>query len=400
MTQQHIGVTTPNQSHRERVFKRVTCLVALGASSFTAGNAIASPGAPNILFFGSSFTQSYYPKDIPTLLRDIHVVAGKPTGTFFRRTSSGYSFQAHLQSTGVDSVEYLATQTLPAGEKWDYVVMQGNSIEPTATMGNPANFLASGKAIFDGIRSANPDAKAVMFETWARNPHFEGFYPTPFASPTAMQGELSSGYRELYDNVLDAYGTDSARYAGVGRAFAGTGFADAIYGNDFYHSNNRGEMMIALTLYGALHGPTATQLAQRGLLDQIAVSLYLTPADVMPMAIAADAAGAPKGDADLDWDVDFDDLLSVAQNYGKFSNEVRAVTWFDGDFDASGKVDFDDLLNVAQKYGYAYSGTANVGSSFESDWALARSIVPEPYVALAVCGVLAFASPIASRRRI
>ncbi len=80
------------------------------------------------------------------------------------------------------------------------------------------------------------------------------------------------------------------------------------------------------------------------------------------------------GDANVDGHVNFDDLLVVAQKYGTSTG----ATWIDGDFDDTGSVVFDDLLTLAQHYGEPLSSTQNVPSSIASDWALARSMVPEP----------------------
>jgi len=52
------------------------------------------------------------------------------------------------------------------------------------------------------------------------------------------------------------------------------------------------------------------------------------------------------GDANLDGQVGFSDLLIVAQNY----NGTQAA-WTRGDFNGDGKVDFADLLLMAQNYG-------------------------------------------------
>lgn len=52
------------------------------------------------------------------------------------------------------------------------------------------------------------------------------------------------------------------------------------------------------------------------------------------------------GDANFDQSVGFDDLLTVAQNYG-----LSNAHWFNGDFNGDNKVDFNDLLLLAQNYG-------------------------------------------------
>lgn len=95
---------------------------------------------------------------------------------------------------------------------------------------------------------------------------------------------------------------------------------------------------------------------------------------------------APAGDATLDQAVNFDDLLVVAQNYN-----LPGRSWTTGDFDRDGSCKFEDLLILAQNYGFSSA----VGGSFESEWALAQSLVPEP----ALLGVCPLAGTLLRRRR-
>ena len=55
---------------------------------------------------------------------------------------------------------------------------------------------------------------------------------------------------------------------------------------------------------------------------------------------------SPLGDANLDGQVNFADLLLLGQNLGKTN-----ANWDQGDFNYDGKVGFDDLLLLAQNYG-------------------------------------------------
>lgn len=57
-----------------------------------------------------------------------------------------------------------------------------------------------------------------------------------------------------------------------------------------------------------------------------------------------------RGDADRDRNVDFDDLLIIAKNYGT-SGSAGVPRYQSGDFDYDSDVDFDDLLLFAQRYG-------------------------------------------------
>ncbi len=114
--------------------------------------------------------------------------------------------------------------------------------------------------------------------------------------------------------------------------------------------------------------------------SDMSLAVTYSPTDVM-LTIAL------PGDANLDGIVSFDDLLALAQHYE--SGLVEG--WSTGDFTGNGVASFDDLLIVAQHY----TGGAITGS-FDGDWALARSLVPEPTIgAIAACGLA-----LAGRRRV
>jgi fibronectin-binding autotransporter adhesin len=89
------------------------------------------------------------------------------------------------------------------------------------------------------------------------------------------------------------------------------------------------------------------------------------------------------GDADLSFNVNFNDLLALAQNYNG-SGKV----WGQGDFDYTGTVDFNDLLSLAQNYNQSLSLSEQtiLGGDFSADFALALSLVPEP-TSLAALGL-------------
>jgi hypothetical protein len=92
---------------------------------------------------------------------------------------------------------------------------------------------------------------------------------------------------------------------------------------------------------------------------------------------------AQRGDTNFDFNVDFTDLLTLARHYGTTFGQ----SWVTGDFNDDGAVKFEDLLLLAQNYGTA--------ATFDADWALAQTFVPEPTAAFMV-GAVAL---LATRRR-
>jgi hypothetical protein len=60
------------------------------------------------------------------------------------------------------------------------------------------------------------------------------------------------------------------------------------------------------------------------------------------------------------------------------------MAWSQGDSNYDGMLDFTDLLAMAQNYGAA-------PAVFEADWLLARSLVPEPFLAAGLIPILGLA---------
>jgi ELWxxDGT repeat protein len=77
------------------------------------------------------------------------------------------------------------------------------------------------------------------------------------------------------------------------------------------------------------------------------------------------------GDANRDRKVDFNDLVSLAQNY----NTTGGKSWADGDFTGDGNVDFNDLVMLAQRYNTSLAAVGGAAPavatsvSFAADWA-------------------------------
>lgn len=117
-----------------------------------------------------------------------------------------------------------------------------------------------------------------------------------------------------------------------------------------------------------LFAPSGPATASNKLYDVTGNGILLTT----PNAPASDADSwvhilrhSQYGDVDFSGVVNFSDLLVLAQNYDVSSG----AGWAMGSFNGDGAVNFADLLLIAQNYS---------GGAFESDWTIARSLVPEP----------------------
>lgn len=92
------------------------------------------------------------------------------------------------------------------------------------------------------------------------------------------------------------------------------------------------------------------------------------------------------GDTNFDGNVNFNDLLTLAQHYGQNGQ------WIDGNFNGDSAVNFNDLLLLAQNYG-SHLSTAELSSlspSFQSDVQRAFAAVPEPtFVGVMALGLIA-----------
>jgi MYXO-CTERM domain-containing protein len=103
------------------------------------------------------------------------------------------------------------------------------------------------------------------------------------------------------------------------------------------------------------------------------------------------------GDANLDGQVNFNDLVLLAQHYNTTVSATTDSWWFNGDFTNDGVVNFNDLVKLAQNYNTVLAAQPIPAAppGFEQDLARALASVPEP----AAFPLLGLAALLARRRR-
>lgn len=214
------------------------------------------PTSLSVLFVGNSFTFTH---DLPSMVTGLGRSAGLPITTD-SITQGGQRLSYHVQNE--DTLPLIESQT------WDYVVLQGHSLE---TIDDLEGFLQNGQTLVDWIESAG--AKPLLYETWARSPihtiyNEPGF---PYSTPDEMQEAVSAGYEEL--SALTG-----GRVVPAGQAWQALWSSDSIgvvypWGPDEYHPSIAGTYLNASVFFLAMTGLSLDALEGEQPVDEETVAI-------------------------------------------------------------------------------------------------------------------------------
>lgn len=195
------------------------------------------PDGIQVLFVGNSYT--FY-NELPTLVAGVADGVGETTLITDSRTKPGAFFAEHLNDPTV-------TDAIASGE-YDFVVLQGQSIEPvhpTYEADAELNALSLAELVTD--ISAEP----VFFETWARGPgHADYDEGWTGGTPSAMQVLMHDAYAGY---ALDSEGT----LGPVGQAWIDLLIDDVdvnLYDLDLEHPSIEGSYLAACVFYATISG--------------------------------------------------------------------------------------------------------------------------------------------------
>lgn len=222
-----------------------------------------------LLFLGNSFTHQ---GPVPHIVRDLATDAGWPTPNVEFVAPGGRRLSFHRTNTeSLDAVDQ---------GNWDVVVLQEFSTGPTDSLGNPAQFKEDATWFFDRILATSPDARVVLYMTWARHPD-HSYYPNHFANPEEMQAQLRYHYNDAADNYIPANANqpvteDNLEVAPVGDAWENhlaRPDAERLHGSDDYHAGLNGRYLNALVLYGTIYNRATYGLVPIGTSVEGAIKL-------------------------------------------------------------------------------------------------------------------------------
>src|ERR1700677_2321694 len=244
-------MSTGQTTGKTILIERVKILTLLAAFYCT----VAVSSAENILFIGNSFT---FGAGDPAVVK----FGGPPKLVEAIATAKGKTTVTQMVAAGGKNWAYhLAQPVTDAGlkaKKWDWVVLQDFSSEPTH-IGNVAEFMKDGQAFSDRIAQESSGAGIVLFSTWALGPKNTIYAVKPtaqqFATPDQMEGELEKNYQALADTLRKANPKRPVRVADVGRAFALCEQkypALNLFSKGDHHANRYGSYLAALVLYATI----------------------------------------------------------------------------------------------------------------------------------------------------
>jgi PKD repeat protein len=260
----------------------------------------------SVLFIGNSYT---YVNDLPTVFKNLTQSLGD-LSTVDSKTNGGYTFQNHLS----DAVTHTKIQS----RQWDFVVLQGQSQEPSfPTDQVNSQTLPPAAALADSVYSNWYCSQAVYFMTWGRqngDPQWDSI-----STFDGMNGRLRNAYMRIADSA-----NASVSPVGVAWKYVRDNHPTInLYSGDGSHPSMEGTYLAACTFYSSLFRKSAVGATYTAGLDPtIAAQLQAAARLVVLDSISTwhlrgkeDLTVADFGQVINDFTVDFTNLSEYATSY-------------------------------------------------------------------------------------
>lgn len=250
----------------------------------------------NVLFIGNSYT---YVNDLPGTLVQLANAMGDQMNVD-SKTNGGYTFQMHSQ----DPITY---QKIHA-QVWDYVVIQGQSQEPSFPYQQVnSQSLPYAQQISDSVYSAQPCGQVNYFMTWGRE------NGDPQWDSINTFHKMNDRLRDAYLRIADSSLASVSPVASAWRYIRETQPSIQLYAGDGSHPSLAGTYLAASVFYvslfqkaispnlsytAGLDAITAQLLVDAAnlvVLDSMDTWMLVHPDSLTQVAISAQVGGIPGG---------------------------------------------------------------------------------------------------------
>jgi len=208
-----------------------------------SANFISGQVKKRVLFIGNSYT---YANNLPQLLADV-ALSKSDSVIYDSSTPGGATFFTHCNS--------LNTWQKIRSQKWDVVILQGQSQEPSLS---PATVMIQSfpyvKQLCDSVRASNTCSEIMFYMTWGRKNSDMSYCATysPSCTYSGMQGRL----RESYMLFKDSFMTSVAPIGVAWKSFRNNFPLIDLYSPDESHPSLHGSYLAACVFYSSIFKKT------------------------------------------------------------------------------------------------------------------------------------------------
>ena len=217
----------------------------------------------SVLFVGNSYTSV---NDLPNVFKQLTGSLGDEA-TVDSKTNGGYTFQNHL----VDPVTMSKIHAKP----WDYVVLQGQSQEPSFPFGQVnANTLPPAVALADSVYANSFCGQSMYFMTWGRqvgDPQWDSintFY------------KMNNRLRNAYVRIADSANASVAPVGVAWKYIIDNHPTINLYSPDGSHPSLEGTYLAACTFYASVYRKNSTGATYTAGLDPTIAGVLQSAADL------------------------------------------------------------------------------------------------------------------------
>ncbi len=215
----------------------------------------------SVLFIGNSYT---YVNDLPTIFSNLTTSLGDEV-TVDSKTNGGFTFQNHVN----DPITFSKIHSKP----WDFVVIQGQSQEPSfETSQVNINTLPPAVQIADSVYANSYCSQSLYFMSWGRqvgDPQWDSINTFD-----KMNGRLRNAYLRITDSAQA-----SVAPVGVAWKYIRDNYPTInLYSPDGSHPSLGGTYLAACTFYASVFRKTPVGASYTAGLDLVTVNALQTAA--------------------------------------------------------------------------------------------------------------------------